>query len=55
METCRYIPGDSGGGSIPSVASIYISRDGAVVARKAHNLEAVGSIPTPATTCGEVK
>lgn len=29
----------------------YTSRDGAEVARKAHNLEPVGSIPTPATEC----
>ncbi len=29
--------------------SICISRGGAVVARKAHNLEVVGAIPTPAT------
>ena len=30
-----------------------IQRDGAVVAREAHNLEAVGSSPTPATNSAE--
>jgi hypothetical protein len=30
----------------------YLTRGGAVAARKAHNLEVVGSIPTPATISG---
>lgn len=32
-----------------SEENIYTLRGGAVVARQAHNLKAVGSIPTPAT------
>ena len=40
------------GGSNPSSSAIFIlillSRDGAVVARRAHNPEVVGSNPTPA-------
>ena len=37
------------GSSPVAKPNIYISRSRAVVARQAHNLKAVGSIPTPAT------
>lgn len=36
-------------GSIPVTGSKLLSRDGAAVAREAHNLQVAGSNPAPAT------